>query len=124
MTFLKKLGTILANVAGIAVGIGPIIQPFLGSGKAGAVAGTVVNDLTQIGSLVAVLESAGVSSNLTGPQKLQALIPLVANIVKTSELVSGKKIADDAKFTLGCQEIAQGVVDVLNSIHEDAAKQA
>ncbi len=125
MSFLKKLGTILANVAGIAVGIGPIITPFLGSGKVAAGATTAVNDLTSISSLVVTIEAAFASiPNSTGAQKLQALVPLVANIIKTSEMVAGKKIADEAKFTLGCQEIAQGAVDVLNSIHEDAAKQA
>ncbi len=123
MNFLKKLGTIIANVAGIAAGVGPIITPFLGSGKAAQVEGKTVNDLTQIGSLVLLLQAAfDKVPGDTGAMKLQAAIPLVANIVKTSELVSGKKIADDAKFTLGCQEIAQGVVDVLGSIHADEAK--
>ncbi len=125
MNFLKKLGTILANVAGAAVGIGPIIQPFLGSGKAGQIETKAVNDLTSIGSLVVTIQAAFASvPGATGAQKLQALVPLVANIVKTSEMVAGKKIADEARFTLGNQEIAQGVYDVLSSIHEDAAKQA
>lgn len=124
MSFLKKLGQLLVNVAGIAVGIGPIIGPFLGSGKAGQVTGTVVNDLTAIGSLIVQIESVGNVAGLTGPQKLKAVIPLVTNVVRTSELVSGKKIANEALFTQACTEYAQATVDLLNSIHGDEAKTA
>ena|SRR5882724_6012846 len=122
MTFLKKLGTILANVAGIAIGIGPIITPFLGSGKAAAITGTVVNDLTAIGSIIVQVETAGAAIALPGPQKLQAAIPLIGNIIKTSEMVAGKKIANEALFTQAVQEYAQATVDLLNSIHPDEAK--
>lgn len=121
LTFLKKLGQILVNVAGISMGIGPIVLPFLGSGKTTAAVTTGVNDLTQISQLVVLIESAFPAAG-TGAQKLQALVPLVANIIKTSEVVSGKQIADETLFTKGATEVAQGVVDVLNSIHPDEAK--
>lgn len=125
LTFLKKLGQILANVAGVAVGIGPIITPFLGSGKAATVATTAVNDLTAIGQTVTQIETAFASiPNSTGPQKLQAAIPLVSNIIKTSELVTGKKIANEALFTQACQEYTQATVDLLNSIDQNEAKTA
>jgi hypothetical protein len=127
VTFLKKLGQILVNVAGVAVGIGPIITPFLGSGKAGTVASTVVNDLTSIGQVVVQIETAFAglpAGSTTGAQKLQAALPLVSNIVKTSELVVGKKIANEALFTQACQEYTQATVDLLNSIHPDEAKPA
>src|SRR5882724_1372611 len=122
MTFLKKLGTILANVAGIAIGVGPIIGPFLGSGKASQVTGTVVNDLTSIGALIVQIETMGAAVGLTGPQKLQAAIPLIGNIIKTSEMVAGKKIANEALFTQAVQEYAQATVDLLNSIDQGEAK--
>lgn len=125
MTFLKKLGQILANIAGIAVGIGPIITPFLGSGKAAAVAGTAINDLTAIGSMVAQIETAANAvTGMTGAQKLAAAIPLVGNIIKTSELVVGKKIANEALFTQAVQEYTQATVDLLNSIDSSEAKTA
>ena len=124
MTFLKKLGTILLNVAGIATGVGPIIMPFLGSGKAAQVEGKVVNDLTSIGSLIVQIETAFAAvPGSTGAQKLQAAIPLVANVIKTSEMVSGKKIANEALFTQAVTEYTQATVDLLNSIHADEAKQ-
>ena len=122
MTFLKKLGQILVNLAGIAAGIGPIITPFLGSGKSAAVAGTVVNDLTAIGSTIVQIETAFAAvPGSTGAQKLQAAIPLVGNIIKTSELVVGKKIKNEALFTQAIQEYTQATVDLLNSLDESAA---
>ena len=125
MTFLKKLGQILLKVLSIATGVGPIIQPFLGSGKAGTVATTAVNDLTAIGQVVLQIETAFAAvPNSTGAQKLQAAIPLVSNIIRTSEMVIGKKIANEALFTQACQEFTQATVDLLNSIHPDEAKTA
>jgi len=122
MNFLKKLATILANVSGVAVGIGPIIQPFLGSGKAAAGVATGTNDLTAIAQLV--LQAEAMLQTAPGADRMAAVLPLVTNVIKTSELVSGKKIADEATFNKGCQEIAQGVFDVLSGIHGDEAKTA
>ena len=123
MTFLKKLGQILVNLAGIAIGIGPIITPFLGSGKVAAGATIAVNDLTAIGSTIVQIETAFAAvPGSTGAQKLQASIPLVGNIIKTSELVAGKKIANEALFTTAIQEYAQATVDLLNSIDHNEAK--
>jgi len=124
LTFLKKLGQVLVNVAGIAVGIGPIITPFLGSGKVSGEIKTGINDFTAIGQAVAQIETAfaALPAGTTGPQKASALLPLVANIVKTSELVSGKKIQNEPLFIQACQEVGQGMVDLLNSIHPDEVK--
>lgn len=125
MTFLKRLGQILLQVAGVATGIFPLIQPLLGSGKAATITGAAVNDFTQISAVIVQLETAFAAvPNSTGAQKLQAAIPLVANIIKTSEVVSGKKIANEALFTQGVTEVAQGVVDILNSIDAGEAKHA
>ena len=125
MTFLKKLGQTLLKVLAIATSVGPIVQPFMGSGKAAQTTGTVVNDLTNIGSVIVQIETAFAAiPNSTGAQKLQAAIPLVANIIKTSELVSGKKIANEALFTQACTEYAQATVDLLNAVHPDEVKTA
>lgn len=122
MTFLKKLGQLLAKGAAIVLGIGPILLPFLGSGKAGQVAATSINDLTAIAQTVVQIETA--LQGQAGTAKLAAAIPLVTNIVKTSELVAGKKIANEALFTQACQEFTQATVDLLNSLHPDEAKTA
>lgn len=123
LTFLKKLGQILVNVAGVAAGVGPIIAPFLGSGKPAVVANTAINDLTAIAQMVVEIETAFNNvPNSTGQQKFQALVPLVKNIISTSEVVSGKKLQNEALFATGCEEVAQGMVDILNAIHPDAAQ--
>lgn len=125
MTFLKKLGQALLKGLQIAMGVGPIITPFLGSGKAGQVAQVVNNDLTSIGQVVLQIETAFAAiPNSTGVQKLQAVIPLVKNIVATSELVAGKKIQNEQLFDQAVQEFAQATVDLLNSIHGDEVKSA
>ena len=122
-SFLKNLGSSLVKVVAIASGVGPIIQPFLGSGKPATVAASVVNDLTSIGQVVLQIETAFAAvTGSTGVQKLQAAIPLVSNIIKTSELVVGKKIANQVLFTQACQEYTQATVDLLNSIDQSEAK--
>lgn len=120
MTFLQKLGRVLSvitNLAGIAAGVGPILQPFLGS-KGGAVEGKVVNDLTAIGQTIAAGE-AFLQTPGSGPAKLAAATPLVANIVRTSELISGHKIANETLFIQGCSKMTSGMADILNSLHAD-----
>lgn len=123
MTFLKKLGTILANAAGIALGIGPLIKPFLGSGAAASYVQTVTSDLTAISQIVitteALLQTPG-----SGAAKLAAATPLVIQILKTSEALSGKTIANEDLFKAGAEKITSGMADVLNSIHPDEAKHA
>lgn len=122
LSFLKKLGAFLAKAVMIASDVGPIIEPFLGSSKAATVATTAINDFTVLGQNVLTIETA--LQGATGPAKLAALIPLETNIIKSSELVAGKKIANEALFTQACQEISQGVVDLLNSIDPSEAKTA
>lgn len=122
MTFLKKLGQVLLTVASTAIGVGPIITPLLGNGrdKATGVINTVTNDLTSIGQVIIQIEAA--LHGHDGPAKLEAAIALVGPIIKTSQLVSGKKIADPALMEKGINEITQGVVDVLNSLHADSVQ--
>ena len=124
MTFLKKLGSILAKGLAMATGIWPIVQGFFGSNtQINEYVPKVINDLTQIAGIVvqveAVLQTPG-----SGAAKLAAATPLVANVVRTSELISGKKIANDTLFIQGCEKITDGMADILNSLHPDAAQTA
>jgi hypothetical protein len=123
MTFLKKLGQILVNVAGVAAGFGPLVAPFLGSGKSAQVVATATNDLTAIAQRAVEIETAFAAvPGSTGAQKLAALIPLVGNIIATSELVSGKKIGNTDQYQKAISGYAQATVDLLNAIHPDEAK--
>lgn len=122
MSFLKKLGQILLQVGATAVGIGPIIGPLFGSAgsKVVQVVGGIANDLTSIASVIAQIEVA--LQGKQGVEKFRAAVALVGPIIRTSQLVSGKKIADPVLMQKGIEAITQGVVDVLNSLHEDSVK--
>lgn len=120
MTFLKKLGTILAKAGLIAASLAGLAAPLLGSGKASQIVASVSNDLTLIEQQVVTIETA--LQGKPGAEKLAALLPLVKNIIVTSETVLGKKVANEALFEQAVQEIAQGAVDLLNSLHPDEAK--
>jgi len=124
MTFLKKLGQVLLKVTtlgGALLGL-PILQPLLGAVKTGQTVQTGLNDLTAIGSTVLQIETA--LNGKTGTEKLQAAVNLIGPIIQTSELVSGKKITNEAGFQKAVIEITQGMVDLLNSIDESEVKTA
>ena len=115
-TFLGKLGKYLAEGVAVASGLWPMVQPFFGSAtKAQQIGTVVINDLTSIASVVvqaeAILQQPG-----SGAQKLAAAAPLVQNIIRTSELVSGHKIANEALFTQGCTDLTSAVAEILNSL--------
>ena len=120
MSFLAKLAKVLATSAATLVGIGPIITPLFGSGKGAQTVATGINDFSAIASIVLQIEVALTGKN--GAEKFNAAVNLVGPIIRTSQLVSGKKIADEALLQKGIQEVTQGVVDVLNSLHEDSVK--
>ena|SRR5215472_856864 len=115
-TFLGKLGKYLAEGVAVASGVWPLVQPFFGSGtKAAQTVPVVINDLTSIGSIVVQAEAL-IQTPGSGAQKLAAAAPLVENIVRTSELVVGHKIADQAGFTKGCTDLTSAVAEILNSL--------
>lgn len=119
MNFLAKLGSFLAKGVALLSGLGPLVTPLFGS-KSGAVIGTVVQDLTSVGTVVVSAEA--VLGAGAGPAKLAAAAPLVANIVKTSELVSGHKIANEALFMQGCTDLTNAVAEILNSLDGGAVQ--
>jgi hypothetical protein len=123
MTFLTKLGAFLARGIAVLTGLEPLIAPLFGS-KASATAGVVTkiaNDLTAVGQIVVTAEAL-IQVPGSGAAKLSAAAPLVTNIVRTSELVSGHEIADEALFLQGCTNITSGVAQVLNSLKSDNVK--
>jgi hypothetical protein len=121
MTFLKKLGQFLARATAIAVGIGPILQPFLGS--AAPVVQTAVNDLTQISQIATMVEAVNQTPG-SGADKLKAATPLVLQILRTSQAFAGKKIADEPLAEDGAADIVTGIVKFMNAIHPDEVKTA
>lgn len=127
MTFLKKLGSVLAKGLAVATGIWPLVSGLFGSSTTGQeivkYGNTAINDLSQIAGIVvnaeAMLQTPG-----SGAAKLAAAGPLVANVIRTSEVISGKKIANEDLFIQGATKITSGMADILNSLHPDAAETA
>lgn len=123
MTFLAKLGSFLAKGIALLAGLGPLIAPWLGS-SAAKVEGTVtnvVNDLTSIGQVVLQVEAI-IQTPGGGAAKLSAATPLVMQILKTSELMSGHQIGNETLFAQGAAKVASGIADVLNSMKADNVK--
>jgi len=116
MSFLAKLGSFLAKGIAILTGLGPIVAPWLGS-KGNATVATVTNDLTAIGSVV--IQAEALLGAGTGPQKLAKAAPLIVNIIKTSELVSGHSIQNETLFLQGCTDLTNAVAEILNSLSGD-----
>ena len=117
MSFLKKIGLgILKWLPALISGV-QIVQGAEPSSKPIA---QTVDKLDQIANMVMILEQAFASaydpSVKTGQQKLDALKPFVQKILASSELVVGHGIANDALFAQSTTEIAQGVVDMLQSL--------
>jgi hypothetical protein len=123
MTFLAKLGSFLAKAVAIAAGLGPLIQPFLGSGKVAEYTPVVLNDLTQVAQVVTSAE-AMIQTPGSGASKLAASTPLVLQILRTSQAFSGKKIANEGLAEQGASKIVSGVADFMNAIHPDEVKTA
>jgi len=123
MSFLKKLGQVAATLGSIALGIGPLAVPLFGSkgDTATGIINTAANDLTLIGQVIVQIETA--LQGKSGAEKRDAAVRLIGPIIRTSQMVSGKKIADPALMESGIGKITDGMVDVLNAIHEDAVKQ-
>lgn len=121
MTFLKKLGLALAKGLQIAAAVGGVALPFFGNSKAAQVAGVVESDFVQAGSIItgveAVLQTPG-----SGAQKLAAATPLMASFIKSTELVAGKKIANEALFIQGSGKMSDGMADILNSLDQSEVK--
>lgn len=113
MTWLSKIGSFLAKGIAILTGLEPLIQPYIGA-KGSGVAATVVNDLTAVGSIV--VQAEALLGSGTGAQKLANAAPLVANVVKTSELLSGKHIKNEQLFIQGCTDLTNAVAEILNSL--------
>ena len=114
VSFLKKAGQILANIAAVEAGIEPIFKAALP-----AAAGATVDKLDLIFKSVVATEgqfAAAFPSGQTGPQKLLAAASLVGPILGTVDTITGKPIANEAAYTKAVQTITGGIADLMNSL--------
>lgn len=116
MTWLKKIGTILAAGFGVVKIFAPAIA------AAVPVAVPVVGEIAQVGQVIVDIE-AGFAAAFgadakKGSDKLRAATPLVAQIIHASQLMAHKKVKNEAAFTKACEGITSNFADLLNSIGE------
>lgn len=115
VSFLKKAGQIIANVAAVEAGVAPIF-------KAAAPAGsTVANDIDKVDlifkSVVATEGqfAAAFPGQQTGAAKLLAAASLVGPILSSVDTIRGQSIANEAAYVAAIQKITSGVADLLNA---------
>lgn len=115
VSFLKKAGQILANVAAVEAGVEPI---FKAAAPAGSATANTIDKLDLIFKSVVATEgqfAAAFPGQQTGAQKLLAASSLLGPILSTVETVSGKHIANEDAYVAAIQKITGGVADLLNA---------
>lgn len=114
MNFLKKIGLGIIKYLPLVLGG---VQ--MAGGFAPTSAQPFVDKLEAIlasGQSIELTFERAYSGQKTGPQKIVALAGSVGDILKQLPLVITHGIADQTVFSKGAQEIAQGVVDVMQSL--------
>lgn len=118
MKFLSKLAEYFAKglqIVAVFAGVSAKILP----GSVNTEIQVVSQDLKEIGQVILDAEEVGVALSLKGPDKLKAAAPKVADILLESAMLANHKIANPALFTQGATKIADGMADVINSLHTD-----
>ena len=111
-SFLKKLGQIARGIGQVAGIGGPIITALYP--RSTAVVGNTLDVTSGIANAVISVEV--LMNGKTPAEKLTGATQLATVVVKTSNLLDGKKIKDEALFVKGCTKMTDGMVDVLNSL--------
>jgi len=117
VSFLKRAGQILANVAAVEAGLEPIFKAAIPQ------AGGVIDKLDLIFKSVVATEgqfAAAFPTGQTGPQKLLAAASLVGPVLGTVDTIRGKPIADEAAYLKAVQTITGGIADLMNSLQAKA----
>lgn len=123
MGWLKRIGGIVVKSLQIATGFMPLVQGVAKGTEGEKVVNQISDDLTKIAGAVSTVEVVFAAVNdpaaKTGAQKLQAVTPLIQQIILQSEIMVGKKIHNEQAFITACQTIGGGVADLLNAIEND-----
>lgn len=125
VSFLKKVGQVVAAGVGIAADVLPILSPLATAllpakyqSTATTVESAVTSDISIISGVVGSVESvsATLASPLTGPQKAVAVGAQLGPIFLASEAFAGKKIANPTAFNAAMVTIAGGFADAWNAV--------
>jgi hypothetical protein len=118
LSFLKRAGQILANVASVEAGLEPIFKAALPTS-----AGPTIDKLDLLFKSVVATEgqfTAAFPAGQTGPQKLLAAASLLAPVLSTVDTIRGKPIADEAALTAAVNTITKGIADYMNALKPNA----
>lgn len=119
MSFLKKFATTALKVVGVASGFLSLTQGAVQGTPAADTVQKITDDFTKIAGAIVTVETVVTAVGnpaLSGPDKLRAAVPLVAQVIQQSEIMVGHKIKDEAKFTKAVEGIASNMADLLNSL--------
>lgn len=125
MSFLKKVGQVLATAVGVLTGIGPIFAAAIPGSRDDRVVTKVVDTLAQISGVVVQVEAfstALTDKSISGADKLRAAAPLVEKVIRSSELIVGREIADEKRFSAAVTALTSAWVDILNSLKDEGVK--
>jgi hypothetical protein len=114
MSFLKKLGMVLGNVAGIVAGVGPVAS-MLFPQQAGQIE-QGIGIFRQILAIVQQVEIIGNTITLSGPDKLKIAIAQIGALIRMTDMVKTNKIKDPVLFEKAIAGFAQASVDLQNSL--------
>jgi hypothetical protein len=116
MNFLKKMGRVVLQVVGIAIGAVPVVSRMVPG------AGAAMGEIAAIGNVIVTVEQTFAAAYgpdaKKGSDKLRAAVPFVAALIQQSELVAGKKISNEPNFIAATTDITNGFVKLLNSLGE------
>lgn len=117
MTFLKKLGTVVLKIIGVATGVIPLIQ---GAFPQATPTTTAIKDkLNEALNVIVTVEQAFTAAfgpdAKKGSDKLNAAKPFIAQLLQQSELLIGKHPKDEAAFELAVTNITSSLANVLNA---------
>ena len=115
MNFLARIGGIILKVTEVVTGFAPILETALPGQKANIQ--VVSKDLAQIANIITEVEAIGQVLSIPGVDKLKSAAPLVAQTILQSSILVNHTINDSVLFKQGCTKIADGMADVLNSLH-------
>lgn len=115
MSFLKKVGIVLAKATQIVLGVGPLVVPQEHQGKVTLIA----DKLSEVMQVVIHAEAFGNVLGIPGTEKARAIAPAVAQIILSSAIVGDRKVANSALFLEGSQELGGAVAKILNSLKDD-----
>jgi hypothetical protein len=117
MKFLSKVAEYFAKGLQIIGLFSPVVE--VAAPKSAGVIQTVSQDLTEVGEAIVDAEQVGLALGLKGPDKLKVAAPKVADIILQSSMLANHKVQNPDLFNQGATKVADGMADILNSLHTD-----